>query len=301
MRLCRSQHSAAFTLIELLVVIAIIGVLIGLILCAAQQVREAASRTECANNLKQIGLALQMHHDAYHVFPGNGGWDGKEWIPSTTGAKTYVSTLDFAAGKVLYWGVGEPGRMPWDQTGSWAYTILPFLEQLNMYSTRDWQVPFKLYICPSRRIAEADLVVAEDAYGIYNGAGWRWGKTDYAGNDLVLLHRPRCLGLAALTDGSSHTFLVGEKAFDPRVQVSTTWYYDEPFFLGGSAGTTRWKGGVFRDKPAVDFKGNWGSAHLAGAQFVFADGSVHQISYSTPVDVVYGAMTPSGGEITPDF
>jgi prepilin-type N-terminal cleavage/methylation domain-containing protein len=254
----------AFTLIELLVVIAIIGMLVGLILSAVQQIREAASRTSYANNLKQIGLALQMHHDAFGVVPSNGGWDGKEWISSVTGAKMYVTTVDKDDGILRYRGVGEPGRKPYDQTGSWAYALLPFLEQQNIFTIRDWQVPVKLYICPSRRMPQASTVVGEDAYGIYNGGGWLWAKTDYACNDLVMLYRPGCLRLAALMDGASHTILVGEKAFDPSVQVPTTWYFDEPFFTGGSGGTTRWKGGVFRDKIGVDFKGNWGSPHPAG-------------------------------------
>jgi prepilin-type N-terminal cleavage/methylation domain-containing protein/prepilin-type processing-associated H-X9-DG protein len=291
----------AFTLMELLVVIAIVAVLIALLLPAVQKVREAASRAACANHLKQIGLALQMHHDAYRLLPSNGGWDGSQTIQATDGSATVIYTIDKATGDKLNWGVGAPNLSPQAQTGCWAYSLLPFLEQAGMYDRRAWTVALELYNCPSRRAPEAVVPAPEDAYGFYWGGGWAWGHTDYAGNRLVIGERFQCLRLAALTDGTSQTALVGEKAFDPQVNTPTTWYHDEPFFTGGSGGTARQGSLVLHDGAGIAYKDNWGAAHPSGAQFVFADGSVRLITFATPPDVVHGLLTPNGGEVAPDF
>jgi prepilin-type N-terminal cleavage/methylation domain-containing protein/prepilin-type processing-associated H-X9-DG protein len=291
-----------FTLIELLVVLAIIAVLIALLLPAVQKVREAANRISCANHLKQIGLGLLEHHDPYGLLPSNGGWDGRQTIRAADGSLTTIYTIwSGDPESTIYWGVGDPTLSAQAQTGCWAYAILPFLEQGNLYSQRAWTTPFVLYICPSRRTADA-VVPVNDANGIYWGAGWAWGKTDYAGNSLVLRDRFECLPLAALTDGTSQTVLVGEKAFDRRVNIPTSWLNDEPFFTGGSGGTRRGGSQVVRDaagNPVAD--SGWGSAHPGGAQFVFADGSVHLISFAIPTSTMHALLTPNGGEVVPDF
>jgi prepilin-type processing-associated H-X9-DG protein len=243
---------------------------------------------------------LHHHHDAYRVFPSNGGWDGKQQIPTVSGGQTLVETIEKSNPQGFIWGVGVPNLRPQDQTGSWAYAILPYMEQENMYRQRDWQQPLPLYYCPSRRQPVAQEAF-DDEYGTYLGGGWQWGKTDYAANALVIPNRPKCLSIAGIRDGTAYTILVGEKAMDPKNYDTGTWYWDEPFFTGGNGGTQRDGSHVLRDTKDVDFVFNWGSAHPGGAQFLFADGSVRMIPYDTPQDTVKALLTPDGGEPAPDF
>lgn len=287
----------AFTLLELLVVIALIGVLVGLLLAAVQKVREAGNRARCGNNLKQIGLALQLFHDANGVLPSNGGWDGHERIPGADGQLFVPTVHEFEGGMTFRYGVGHPGLSPSAQTGSWAYSILPFLEQHPMFVRREWTLVVALYGCPSRHRAKPQFVV-DDAYGKYTGGGWAWGKIDYAANRGAVPNRPLCQPLAVFTDGTSSSFLVGEKALNPKDYLSGSWYWDEPFFIGGSGGTQRWRDLVIRDSAGMglSFRFNWGSPHPGGMNMLYADGSVRRVPYSTEKSVIRALMTPAGGE-----
>jgi prepilin-type N-terminal cleavage/methylation domain-containing protein len=133
------QNKRGFTLVELLVVIAIIGVLVALLLPAVQAAREAARRTQCANQVRQMGLSIQNHVSALGVFPTGGAINGPD-------------ISNFVSG-----GSNNPGRPngPNKQGLGWGYQILPYLEQgavQGITVQRDLQsTVVSLYYCPSRR------------------------------------------------------------------------------------------------------------------------------------------------------
>jgi prepilin-type processing-associated H-X9-DG protein/prepilin-type N-terminal cleavage/methylation domain-containing protein len=297
---CRS----GITLLELLVVVTIIGIIASLLLPAVQRARESARRIQCVNHLHQIGIALHNHHDRLHAFPGNGGWDADQRIPDVNGELTYISSTDDdnANGPtVYYWGVGDPKRVGSDQPGSWAFSILPDVEQMNVFQNREWQTGVKLYACPSRRDSAAMLAPLIDEYGSYVSGGWPWGKTDYAANALMVPNRPETLSISNVSDGTAHTFLVGEKSVEPKEYRSGTWYFDEPFFSGGAAGTARFGTKVLQDARGVNFQNHWGSAHSGACNFLFVDGHVSGIAFDIDRDVVQALLTPNGGEGVPDI
>jgi prepilin-type processing-associated H-X9-DG protein len=170
-----------------------------------------------------------------------------------------------------------------------------------MYRKQVWTNPFIIYLCPSRRNIDAQAAPAADQYATYLTGGWEWGKIDYAANSLVIPNRPKVLSLIQITDGASNTILVGEKAMDRANYDTGTWFWDEPFFIGGAGGTERGGTLILKDDRGIKFPYNWGSAHTGGAQFVFADGSVHVLAYGTSPATVKALLTPSGGEVVKDY
>jgi prepilin-type N-terminal cleavage/methylation domain-containing protein len=289
---CSVPTRRGFTLIELLVVIAIIGVLIGLLLPAVQKVREAAARASCQNNLHQIGLAFQMHHDALGYFP-TGGWD-------------WWSTPTYVNGQPL---VGEP------QQAGWGFQILPYVEAANTWrggqATDDLDrirvavgTPNKLFFCPSRR---GEMTVTFQDTGYFDDLPVITALCDYAASNFeetgVVLYRYPTR-IADVTDGTSNTLLVGDKRLN-RAHLGQPQDDDDTGYASGfDADVIR-----YTDRPpAPDYSAptgdgdmRFGSSHTGVFDVVFVDGSVHALPYSiNPMAFAYLGNKSDGQVINAD-
>ena len=323
-----NRKRAGFTLVELLVVIAIIGILIGMLLPAVQQVRESARRTDCLGRLKQVGLATMMFHDSFEAFPPARLFPKQEAVP------------------------------PFDQGSdqpTWLVRILPFVEQQNFYNQWDLSASYTdhpnevvsqalpIYVCPTRRgvdNAQAPdstknvLVTAPCGCG-----GWLQIKVvggatgDYAGNHgdlspgstgkasdyyyggngtgVIISSQAKAsvsgnlnwidkIRFASISDGTSQTALAGELHVTEESLNQIP--YNGPIYNGEDlAAFTRVGGpGVpilsSREKPISGVLG-FGSAHPQVCNFVFADGSTHSLRNSTDTVTLGQICHRADGEV----
>jgi prepilin-type N-terminal cleavage/methylation domain-containing protein len=283
-----------FTLVELLVTIAIIALLVGIALPATLRAREAMRRTTCLDHLRQLQLGLVHFESAGRLYPSNGGYDDESVIEGTSGL-TKISTSAFPGVGELYWGIGRPGLRPQEQTGSWCYSILPFVGANTLYQTRNVEVQPDLFRCPSRGRYQL-ICPAFDNKGVYQTGGLAWARTDYAGNARVYPNRPEVVKHGELVDGHSVTISLGEKAFDLQIHgLGGSWIYDEPLYTGGSGGTHRFGSKLFPDGIDFDFEDQWGSPHTV-CLFAFADGATRPMTFETDEGVMESLLLTRDGK-----
>jgi prepilin-type N-terminal cleavage/methylation domain-containing protein/prepilin-type processing-associated H-X9-DG protein len=304
----------AFTLIELLVVIAIIAILIALLVPAVQKVREAAARTQCSNNLKQIGVGLHNYHGVYHRFP-----------PGSITEGGCCSTLSKT---------------------NWAIEILPFIEQESLYRQYDptqfneAPVPspnavvrtqrIEAYVCPADNTGLFIPSNPESGPGsteLYMPGSYKAmsGKSD--GNDWFddsscalpkhwrgALHSTWSTGgqklapekIANITDGTSNTLMVGEYASRSHPNRRTFWAYAYTAYAQSSAVPESRTllndydlcvsiGGAGGSNPC---KRGWGSFHSGNViNFLRCDGSVRSLTPAIDLTVFTNLATINGDEV----
>lgn len=302
-------RNGGFTLVELLVVIAIIGILIGMLLPAVQQVREAARRVACQNNMRQMGLAILNSES------------GSESLPPCGTMRNSGIDFDF----------------------SWIIRILPFCEGDNYHDQLDQTVdvnrgystlnkdalrddPFPMVICPSSDLEQVDTTPSSDGIvrpfytGIHGSARESTSFTPTNNPTLGVMsdhgafQRRVTVELAKITDGTSNTMIVGEQsgwlklANGERVDFRSdrshsiilgyTWNWERVF----NTTVVRYP---INHQDAVDdgIQGNAGrncplsSAHPGGCNALYVDGSVHFLNASLDLDVLYNLADRDDGEI----
>jgi len=316
----RSVGRQAFTLIELLVVIAIIGTLVGLVLPAVQKAREAANRVDCKNNLKQIGIALHLYHDSEDYLPAGYLYTKPKKTGSGGGTQTPAPMILRRPPPTSF---GEPQDPGW----GWAALLLPYLEQAPLAQQIDYTLPvaapsnatarttvLPVYTCPSDRetglftvqtTANQPLAqAATNCYAACFGGGVAPATKLDQGNGVFF--RNSRVRLADITDGTSSTIAVGERA---ALFTQTPW---AGVMTGGTARTTPGApvySAIVEPAPVMTLAYckrplnsrlaepyDFFSPHGTVIHFLFADGSVRPLDTDVDSAVLIALGTRAGGE-----
>jgi prepilin-type N-terminal cleavage/methylation domain-containing protein len=282
----KGRRARGFTLIELLVVIAIIAILIALLLPAVQQAREAARRTQCKNNLKQLALALHNYHDTHRVFPAqsfpahnaNNAWGwGAAIFPQLELATLY---------NAIQPGVGMSATVGSLPPASTLFNGVPLLRQ-----------PVSAFICPSDAGDVLNQFYTNPRNS--NNVNNRYAKSNYVCNQQVIASvgwgRKKRIG--DITDGSSNTLMLGERALRVNLEQRSTGgvVWGKPANNSDAATCFHPNYPINTPDPSDDFRGgsysqyasnatNSCNSHVAssyhegGAHFAMGDGAVRFIS-----------------------
>ena len=284
----KGTRKTGFTLVELLVVIAIIGTLVGLLLPAVQVAREAARQLQCKNNMKQFGLAIQNYHQAFNVFPPN-----MDWYPFSTNRKAtfhvkvlpyleqqgFYNRLDFN-GDVVAQISGDPElksivfsvfRCPTDvypKLNPSGEAVTNYAPSMGNQRAWDWCAPYTGNIFGTGPDMNGNSVNASQISGLFSRYSW-------------------AASIAQIRDGTSNTIAIGEirPGCSTTLQlpywhglqwfVATTPPINYPTCPGEGPGNDGSQGTNCNSWNNWNTDMGFKSLHPGGANFVFADGSVH--------------------------
>jgi len=326
----RRLSRKGFTLIELLVVIAIIAILIALLVPAVQKVREAAARTQCVNNLKQIGLALHNYHDTFKRFPAGCAPDSPPW--GTGGADWGSSWKVFILSGIEQNAIASK----WQYSGSSGYTNATNMNQLASFTVPTFR-------CPSSVLPEYSPYTNGGTSGSlmftsYTGiAGSSIDSFAGGGNNGIsssggILFSQSKVKMAAITDGTSNTMMVGEQSDHFRDSNNTPqlggfgaitsqgphgWCMGSnngmtPTNMGGdnrhfNCITIRWQINARSNVANAGCNDNTGnniplsSCHTGGVNVAKGDGSVRFLADSTPLLTLQYLGSRSDGNVLPSL
>jgi prepilin-type N-terminal cleavage/methylation domain-containing protein/prepilin-type processing-associated H-X9-DG protein len=295
----------AFTLIELLVVIAVIAVLIALLLPAVQAAREAARRTQCVNNLKQIGLAMHGYHSSQDTFP-----------------PAYITAI-----------VNNPALPETGPGWGWGVMILNDLEQKPLYNATNFSLPItdpgsmtartaalSVFLCPSN--VGSGPVIVRNSSGVvlssdlsaaqYVASAGQLEPGEFPDSNNGVFYRNSRNGIRDITDGSSTTIMVGERSRNvadatwvgviPAAQLCTNpkWRVQEcepaSTMVVSHTGSAA-SGNIYVPNSKSSMVDDYWSLHPGGCNFLFGDGSVRFIKESVNPSIFSYLSTRAGGEV----